>query len=334
MQSASVSHAALSGWISGCHDRAIACDDALPDPAAGDVPLEVFVALAERAAERSGRRSLGWVLGESHDIRLSGEVGHSALSCATLGAALRRMVDHFDLLQDATEMQLRVDYGACTISYRILDPAIWPRHQDAIFTMAILCQLIRRACAGQWDEVELLIEAADAEAGNDLARTAGTACRHGADANMIRFPAAWLDRPLPAQTPISPPVSPPDLRELNRKMASKRRGTSVELRVRALIYQHLGHRHLDQERVAAQLGMSSRTLRRRLAERNLSFQQVMDDCRMRMALHEFRLRGHLSLAQTALRLGYSEHSTFTRAFSRWSGMPPQAFLSAGNPHEH
>ena len=66
-------------------------------------------------------------------------------------------------------------------------------------------------------------------------------------------------------------------------------------------------------------------MRRRLAEEGRSFQEVLDECRMRQALFEFRARPDLSIAEIALRLGYAEHSNFTRAFHRWNGVSPQAF---------
>ena len=66
-------------------------------------------------------------------------------------------------------------------------------------------------------------------------------------------------------------------------------------------------------------------MRRKLTEQGSSFQQVLDECRMRQAVFEFRVRPDLSIAQIALRLGYAEHSNFTRAFHRWSGVSPQAY---------
>ena len=98
------------------------------------------------------------------------------------------------------------------------------------------------------------------------------------------------------------------------------------LRVRTMIFQGLNDGGFTQDTVARALGMSSRTLRRRLAGEGVSFQHLLDECRMRLAAFEFRVRENVSIAQTALRLGYSEHSTFTRAFSRWSGMPPQSYI--------
>ncbi|MEJ2459849.1 MAG: helix-turn-helix transcriptional regulator, partial [Novosphingobium sp.] len=64
---------------------------------------------------------------------------------------------------------------------------------------------------------------------------------------------------------------------------------------------------------------------RKLAEEGSSFQQVLDECRLRQAVFELRTRPDLSIAQISLRLGYAEHSNFTRAFHRWSGISPQAY---------
>jgi len=73
--------------------------------------------------------------------------------------------------------------------------------------------------------------------------------------------------------------------------------------------------------MARALGMSERTLQRRLEETGRTFQGVVEDFR-----HEEALRllddARLSLAQIALRLGFSEQSSFTRAFRRWTGRSP------------
>lgn len=329
-KASSVSAAAISVWLEEGERLGLDMPEFLPDcrtfydmrRSPATIPLTMFVEVIEGIARQSGNRSLGWVLGDRYDLTQLGDVGRAILSSSTLGSALRRLVDYFGLMQDSTEMTMRSEDGHCSISYRILDPEIWPRHQDAIFTMAIICQLIRRARDIQWEQVELGVEQDDSTVSLDLGRCAATSCYSDGDANIIRFPLAYLNLPMT----LDPAVVPPDFREMNRHVAQKRRATGIDMRVRALIYQQLGSGHIDQEYVAGQLGMSSRTLRRRLADVHFSFQQIVDDCRMRQAAHEFRLRGHVSIAQTALRLGYSEHSTFTRAFSRWSGMPPQMFI--------
>ena len=72
--------------------------------------------------------------------------------------------------------------------------------------------------------------------------------------------------------------------------------------------------------IAEQLGMSERSLRRRLAEEGTSFGAVLDHLRHRLAL---RIKDeHVSLKQVAWLLGYSEAGAFNHAFKRWTGIPP------------
>lgn len=78
----------------------------------------------------------------------------------------------------------------------------------------------------------------------------------------------------------------------------------------------------DLDRVASQLDCSPRTLQRRLRERGLGFQQLLDQTRHSLALDYLR-DPRLQLAEIALLLGYSEQSAFNRAFRRWSGQTPQ-----------
>jgi AraC-like DNA-binding protein len=79
--------------------------------------------------------------------------------------------------------------------------------------------------------------------------------------------------------------------------------------------------------------VSARSLQRRLAERGLGFQRLLDGTRQHLAEAYLREPG-LELAEIALLLGFSEQSAFTRAFRQWTGLAPaqwrkQARASAG-----
>lgn len=320
---AGVSSAALLLWRDEASRRGLETFDWETSPGSTSLPLELFVARAESLARHCGERSLGWRLGADHDLRLLGDVGDAILACSTLGSALRRFSDFFALLQDASELSLSLGKRHCAVSYRILDPEIWPRHQDAIFTLAVVAQLIRKAASFHCEEIEVFVEESDPAAARELALASGVSCYPGAEANILRFPLHLLDLPLPAE----PGLTVPDLRPMKLSVARRRREIGIQELVRAMIYQRLGSGQIAQHPIARAIGVSSRTLRRRLADEGTCFQQIVDDCRMRQAAHEFRKRRPISIAQTALRLGYSEHSTFTRAFARWSGMAPQEFIA-------
>ena len=78
------------------------------------------------------------------------------------------------------------------------------------------------------------------------------------------------------------------------------------------------------EECAAQLGISSRTLRRRLQERGLSYQDIADSVRADFA-RSYLESSRLSIECIAERLGFSEPTSFSRAFRRWTGMSPREF---------
>jgi AraC-like DNA-binding protein len=78
------------------------------------------------------------------------------------------------------------------------------------------------------------------------------------------------------------------------------------------------------EDVADTLHMSTRTLQRRLDDEGTRFTDVLDAVRQRVA-RDLLLDRALSLAEIAYRIGFSDLATFSRAFKRWSGLPPGAF---------
>jgi len=78
------------------------------------------------------------------------------------------------------------------------------------------------------------------------------------------------------------------------------------------------------ERIAKQLAMSPRTLRRKLAEEGHNFQSAKNLARETRARY-FLSRTNLPLSEIAFELGFSELSAFSRAFRNWVGETPQQF---------
>jgi len=79
--------------------------------------------------------------------------------------------------------------------------------------------------------------------------------------------------------------------------------------------------------VAEQLGMSSRTLARRLEVDGTSFRVLLDEARCGRALRCLRAEG-LSARETARRLGFAETASFYKAFRRWFGQTPSEYLAS------
>lgn len=95
-------------------------------------------------------------------------------------------------------------------------------------------------------------------------------------------------------------------------------------RCKAHVLQHLTSGTPSAQEVARALGLSQRSLQRRLAAQSLTFQGVVDETRHELARRYLDDPGK-SVTEITFLLGFSEQSAFTRALRRWSGMPPSTY---------
>jgi len=82
--------------------------------------------------------------------------------------------------------------------------------------------------------------------------------------------------------------------------------------------------------IAGQLAISPRTLRRRLFERNTTYQHILDEIRVELA-KEYIVTTNLSVDQIASRIGFSEATTLRRAFKKWTGLNIKEFRRKESP---
>jgi AraC-like DNA-binding protein len=99
---------------------------------------------------------------------------------------------------------------------------------------------------------------------------------------------------------------------------------SFESQVRSKIDEALADGTPSLALVADELGMSARTLQRRLGEKNLSFGQLVDDVRRRTALGLIG-QSQFSVFEVAALTGYQDAPSFRAAFIRWTGMTPRDY---------
>ena len=329
---------AISNWhralisntimVGGDNTETLQRIDLMSSRNSGRVRLDEYVDLLEFLGRSCKRSSLAWNTGFAVDLPFDDDFGRAILGCKSLGTALHWMSQYFPLLQDASILRLDVEDDWTTLSYKILDPAIWPRHEDAMYTLGICSKLIKAAAPGAWSQVQITVEAESEQVQADLESIVQTTVIYGGTVNSVRFPTSLINAPMTLDQPCSPTV----LKRLSADLTKKRRLTPAAERTRRMIYREMNEGCVNQDHIARELGVSSRTLRRRLARENQSFQALLDECRMQFAALEFRTREKLSLSEMALKLGYSEHSTFSRAFARWAGMAPQEYRRTVSVH--
>jgi AraC-like DNA-binding protein len=98
-------------------------------------------------------------------------------------------------------------------------------------------------------------------------------------------------------------------------------------RLKALLRHEPDLCNLDVQRLARELGVTHRVLRRRLAAENTSLSKLVEETRLDIARAELR-KPHGTIKEAAARLGYSEASAFHRAFKRWTGLTPSEYQDA------
>jgi AraC-like DNA-binding protein len=98
--------------------------------------------------------------------------------------------------------------------------------------------------------------------------------------------------------------------------------TSIAARVRRLLFDGMGKDKQSVTTIGREMGLSARTLSRRLAEEGTSFRDIHDEVRHQQAMV---LLGDpsVSIGEVAFTLGYSESAPFHRSFKRWTGTTPQ-----------
>lgn len=150
----------------------------------------------------------------------------------------------------------------------------------------------------------------------------GVMPQFGADSNRLVVDSALLDQPLPQAHAMTQRLCEDQCRLLLQQRRA-RSGLAEAVRDQLL---RDAERMPEIEAVAAALHISSRTLRRRLEGEGTSYRDLADEVRCTLA--EGWLAASLTVEEVAARLGFSEASSFIRAFKRWTGRTPGSLRQA------
>jgi AraC-like DNA-binding protein len=143
--------------------------------------------------------------------------------------------------------------------------------------------------------------------------------RFGASEDAMVFDAALLDRALVMANPELARRNDEAVREY---LARIEHGSIIDL-VRGKLIHRLADKPSSQE-IARALGMSQRSMQRRLHESGTSYEAVLGEVRKELACAYLR-EGRYSVGELAFTLGFEDASAFARAFRRWTGVSPSTF---------
>jgi AraC-like DNA-binding protein len=287
----------------------------------------------ETAAREAWRLAMAMTRDEALGLHIAAWLPKGALdlveyafrTSATLGDGLDRLAHYGRLVNDRLAGQVvRKGPG---VRFVIGEADAKPLHpQRAEFTIALAVRLAREGTAAHLVPLEVMFAHPPPA---DLAEHHlffKAPVHFSRDVNGVVFSDADRARRLHAADPALGVV----IRKRLDKALVKLDGpadASTAARVRQLLVDGMGKEKRTIKTVGRDLGVSVRTLSRRLIAEGTSFTVIQDDVRHQLAL---ALLGDqtVSIAEVAFFLGYSEPAPFHRSFKRWTGTTPQAHRRA------
>ncbi|MEM7224751.1 MAG: AraC family transcriptional regulator ligand-binding domain-containing protein [Pseudomonadota bacterium] len=286
-----------------------------------EVPLGDFVRLMERAAENCQDAAFGWGAGRDFNLLSLGELGQGILEAPTVGAALITFARYLRLIQGTSELRLEVEGDTARLTYRILDPEIWPRQQDAEFSLSIFLGVMQRGLGASWRPSGISFEHRPNRPFQSCCEELGANCRFEAAHNGLTFPVGAMDCAMPASDGAT---WSGHRGRLDRALWDLNRQRTLSDRMEELLLARLGRAPIDQVTLARKLGLSKRSLHRKLAAEGRSYSTILRDCRLKLARRELAL-GRQPIVRIAQDLGYADQSAFSRAFRQHCGLSPRAY---------
>jgi AraC-like DNA-binding protein len=294
--------------------------DLLADPDRR-IPFSTIVLLYEKAAALTGDDAFGLHVGENVDPKAFDVLGYSVINSPTFGAGLDRMVRYNSLWTNGSSFAIEISEINTRIIYTYQDPAIEESRHDAEMTFAAIVTLGRTITDSDWSPLSVGFKHPQPLDTTEHSRIFRCKLTFGAEENEFIFDSRTLALPLVKADASLCAVLDRHAKELLTTFP--RQDTLVD-RLRTLIRDELNGGDASIDRLAVKLGMSGRTLQRKLREHGTSHQELLDQMRSALAMRYLR-EPEMAICEVAYLLGFSESSALHRAFKRWTGMTPSEF---------
>ncbi len=289
------------------------------------IPFAKYVALLQQSADHLNDPCFGLHHGAGLDPLDAGAIGYLAANSPTLKAALDNYLNYLWISTQGIRVELAHEESEAELRFELQDSDVERSEQwyESVLAAAInICRFV----VGRRITPKAVTMKHRRETHLDAFRKYfGVPVVFGASRYTITLSRDLLSLPCPSADARLFRIVRAHCEDLLKR---SRQAESFREEVELLVGSLLPTGTATAANVAATLGMSERTLSRRLADEGKNFRQVVEEQRRKSAfryLDESAFRP----AQIAYLLGYSEPSAFTHAFRRWTGQSPSDYRGAG-----
>jgi AraC-like DNA-binding protein len=260
----------------------------------------------------------GLKMGQTYRSNTLKVLGLAAVSSATVGEAVQRVIRFFSVFSTQVQLYSVEDDQHLTVYFQ-------PRGTPHPMQLEALLSY----CQGLWKSVEppnrLMVMETRLIADHEKTRTKcedifGKRIRPGSKRIAVKFNKQLMGTPLPGADAFLVKRLDATLEDMLSAVPNIDFAEQVKQRIRVLV----SEREVSEDLVATPFNMSPRHLRRKLSETQTTYEKLLDEVRMELAIRLIQ-DGKLNLGRIAFELGFLDPSSFTRAFRRWTGMSPTAF---------
>ncbi len=289
----------------------------VPATALDDLEGHLSFLEAERLLQECERATscphFGMLLGSRAGVAATGLLGEFARHGTSVLQSLRSVQAHLHLHDRGAVLGLHQrNLREVELAYVIYHPEHPGARHIAEGALAIAMGVLRALCGPRWGPIEVTFARDRPQDTTAYRECFGAPLRFNAPRYALVFDAAWLSRAIPGADAAERARLARRVTELERS----RRPTTSE-RARESLTQLLIEMPPPVERVAQLLGVSVRTLNRRLASEGTSFKVLLEDARWSLAGQLLR-ETRMPAIEIAAALHYTTPSAFSRAFRSWN----------------
>jgi AraC-like DNA-binding protein len=253
-------------------------------------------------------------------------IGFSCMTRATLGEGLSQAVRFARIWSDSSRWDLRIDERTATLELQIAEPQRLGVRCGSESALAEMIHGGRLLTGLRYAPVAVRFRHPRPPDASAHERFFSAPIEWSAPRTEVAIDAKLLAQPLLKADPGLAAYFERHAAALLEKCAEPE---GMEYRLRSALAAELPRGVPTLETIAPRLGMSTRTLRRRLQEAETTFREVLDQTRCELA-KRYLADPQLPVGAVGFMVGFSEPSAFHRAFKRWTGVTPAAFRASAS----
>ena len=281
------------------------------------IPLHQGCAFLELAARREGEE-LAILVSQQTQVSQLAPAWPLLSQALTLHDLLQKILLFYKTWNSGAHIWLTETEGHQWLHHQYLLPQSFQTGQANYYTVSNYSNIIRLAAGASWQTHQIHLKNKENRSILELDYLSNTRIYFNQFSNAICFSKVLLSQPLVLPNMISPSEHSAD------SLLSTVPVNGFKESLCQLI-QHLLSRKSPCLAIAAEsIGISVRTLQRRLEEHQLNYSQLVDKVRFDQAVKLLQDPTH-QLIDIAFELGYTDAANFTRAFKRWTGVSPREF---------